>query len=206
MGDPKFSRRSYDTPSHPWQGERIKAEVEIVNAFGLKNKTEVWKAETTLRNLRKQSRDLQARLRTGDAQAKIEADALLAKCGRLGFLPADATLNDILTLKDEDVVVKDACAATVIVASGGYPGAYAKGKPIAGLDAAAAVPNAVVFHCGTKAADGQILTAGGRVLSVTGLGATLREAVDTAYRAVDCISFENAFHRKDIAHRAFERG
>ena len=109
------------------------------------------------------------------------------------------------TLKEEDVVVKDACAATVIVASGGYPGSYAKGKPIAGLDAAGDVPNAVVFHCGTKAADGQVLTAGGRVLSVTGLGATLREAVDTAYRAVDRISFENAFHRKDIAHRAFER-
>ena len=104
MGDPKFSRKTYDTPSHPWQGERIKAEVEVVNAFGLKNKTEVWKAETVLRNLRGQSRNLQARLRTGDAQAKIEADALLAKCGRLGFLTTDATLNDILTLKDEDVL------------------------------------------------------------------------------------------------------
>jgi len=77
MGDPKFSRRSYDTPSHPWQGERIKAEVEIVREFGLKNKTEVWKAQTVLRNFRKQSRELQARLRGGDAQAKIEADALL---------------------------------------------------------------------------------------------------------------------------------
>ena len=104
MGDPKFSRKTYDTPSHPWQGERIKAEVEVVRAFGLKNKTEVWKAETILRNLRKQSRDLQARLRTGDAQAKIEADALLAKCGRLGYLPADANLNDILGLKNEDVL------------------------------------------------------------------------------------------------------
>ena len=50
MGDPKFSRKTYDTPSHPWQGERIKAEVEVVRAFGLKNKTEVWKAETILRN------------------------------------------------------------------------------------------------------------------------------------------------------------
>ena len=100
MGDPKFSRKTYDTPSHPWQGERIKAEVEVVNAFGLKNKREVWKAQTVLRNLRGQSRTLQARLRTGDAQAKIEADALLAKCGWLGFL----TLNDILTLKDEDVL------------------------------------------------------------------------------------------------------
>lgn len=104
MGDPKFSRKTYDTPSHPWQGERIKAEVEIVRAFGLKNKTEVWKAQTILRNLRKQSRDLQARLRTGDAQAKIEADALIAKCGRLGYLTSDATLNDILTLKEEDVL------------------------------------------------------------------------------------------------------
>ena len=105
MGDPKFSRRSYDTPSHPWQGERIKAEVEIVREFGLKNKTEVWKAQTVLRNFRKQSRELQARLRGGDAQAKIEADALLAKCARMGILPvAGATLNDILLLKEGDIL------------------------------------------------------------------------------------------------------
>lgn len=104
MGDPKFSRKTYDTPSHPWQGERIKAEVEVVRAFGLKNKTEVWKAETILRNLRKQSRDLQARLRSGDKQAQIEAEALLNKCGRLGFLPVGSNLNDILSLKDEDVL------------------------------------------------------------------------------------------------------
>lgn len=104
MGDPKFSRKTYDIPSHPWQGERIKAEVEVVRAFGLKNKTEVWKAETILRNLRKQSRDLQARLRSGDKQAQVEADALLNKCGRLGYLPVGSNLNDILSLKDEDVL------------------------------------------------------------------------------------------------------
>lgn len=104
MGDPKFSRKTYDTPSHPWQGERIKAEVEVVRAFGLKNKTEVWKAQTILRNLRNQSRDLQARLRTGDQQAKVEADALIAKCGRLGYLPSDATLNDILALTNEHIL------------------------------------------------------------------------------------------------------
>ena len=105
-------------------------------------------------------------------------------------------------LKDSDVVVKDACAATVIIASGGYPGSYAKGKEITGL---AANP-ALVFHCGTKQDGDKILTAGGRVLSVTGMGATLREAVDNAYAGVDKIAFENAFHRTDIAHRAFERG
>jgi len=105
MGDPKFSRRSYDTPSHPWQGERIKAEVVIVKKFGLKNKTEVWKAQTILRNFRKQSRELQARLRGGDAQAKVEADALIAKCSRMGILPVTgATLNDILLLKEDDIL------------------------------------------------------------------------------------------------------
>ena len=109
-------------------------------------------------------------------------------------------------LSDADVVVKPEAAATVIVASGGYPGSYEKGKEITGLDAAAQVPGATVFHCGTKSADGKILTSGGRVLSVTGIGPTLRAAVDTAYAAVDCISFDKAFHRKDIAHRAFERG
>ena len=105
MGDPKFSRRSYDTPSHPWQGERIKAEVVLVNQFGLKNKTEVWKAQSILRNFRKQARELQALLRTGDAQAKRESDALLRKCGRMGVLPMDGcTLNDVLGLSEEDIL------------------------------------------------------------------------------------------------------
>ncbi len=105
MGDPKFSRRSYDTPSHPWEGERIKKEVEVVREFGLKNKTEVWKAQTVLRNFRKQSRELQARLRGGDAQAKIEADALLRKCSRMGILPVTgSTLNDILVLSENDIL------------------------------------------------------------------------------------------------------
>lgn len=105
MGDPKFPRKSYDTPSHPWQGERIKAENETVRDFGLKNKTEVWKAESMLRNFRKQSRELQARIRANDAQARIEADALLAKCSRIGVLPVTGgNLNDILVLKDEDIL------------------------------------------------------------------------------------------------------
>ncbi|MCL2031982.1 MAG: 30S ribosomal protein S4 [Methanomassiliicoccaceae archaeon] len=105
MGDPKFSRRSYDTPSHPWQGERIKREVEIVREYGLKNKTEVWKAQTILRNLRKQSRELQARLRGGDAQAKVEADALIKKCSRMGLLPVTGSdLNDVLTLSENDIL------------------------------------------------------------------------------------------------------
>jgi len=77
----------------------------IVRQFGLKNKTEVWKAQTVLRNFRKQSRELQARLRGGDAQAKVEADALLNKCARIGVLPVTGgTLNDILILSEEDIL------------------------------------------------------------------------------------------------------
>ena len=124
---------------------------------------------------------------------------------RLGGSFAKALLNAASgNLSEDDIVVRPEMAATVIVASGGYPGAYEKNKVITGLDAAAA-KGAVVFHCGTRAEGESLVTAGGRVLSVTGLGATLREAVDIAYGGVREISFERAFHRSDIAHRAFER-
>lgn len=104
MGDPKFSRRSYDTPSHPWQGERIKAELELVRQYGLKNKTELWKAQTTLRDFRRQSRELQARMRAGENQASIEAELLLKKCSRIGVLPSDGTLNDILAMTEQNIL------------------------------------------------------------------------------------------------------
>ena len=139
-----------------------------------------------------------------------ETEAVLP---RLGGSFATALLHAATgCLEDGDVVVKDETAATVILASGGYPGSYEKGKVIAGLGATATGETAsaqrqeaIVFHCGTKAADGDIVTAGGRVLSVTGLGATLREAVDAAYSRIADISFDGMFYRRDIAHRAFER-
>ena len=88
------------------KNELIKEEVTPQPAEEhLKNKTEVWKAQSVLRNFRKQARELQALLRTGDAQAKRESDALIAKCGRMGVLPLEgATLNDILVLKEEDIL------------------------------------------------------------------------------------------------------
>jgi len=107
MGDPKFSRRKYDTPSHPWRAERIKSESELQKRFGLKNKREIWKAQSQIRTLRAQSRDLQARLRTGEHQAEVEMKQLLDKCGRLGLLPMEgATLNDILSLTIESVLTR----------------------------------------------------------------------------------------------------
>ncbi len=107
MGDPKFSRRKYDTPSHPWRAERIKNETELQKRFGLKNKREIWKAQSLVRTLRSQSRDLQARTRTGEHQAEIETKQLLDKCGKLGLLPMEGTtLNDILSLSLEDVLTR----------------------------------------------------------------------------------------------------
>jgi phosphoribosylamine--glycine ligase len=97
-------------------------------------------------------------------------------------------------------------AVCVVLASGGYPGAYAKGKPIAGLKAAAALDNVAVFHAGTaRDAAGQIVTDGGRVLGVTALGADIAGAVKQAYRAVEQISFAGAQYRRDIAARALAR-
>jgi phosphoribosylamine--glycine ligase len=90
----------------------------------------------------------------------------------------------------------------VVMASGGYPGSYAKGKPIRGLDEAARLPNTKVFHAGTANAGDQIVTSGGRVLGVTAWGKDLRTARDAAYAAVDTIRFEGAHFRRDIAAKA----
>jgi len=93
-------------------------------------------------------------------------------------------------------------AVCVVMASGGYPGSYAKGKPISGLDEAAKVPNSKVFHAGTALKDGQVVTNGGRVLGVTAWARDLASAKDAAYAVVDRIQFENAHFRRDISAKA----
>ena len=90
----------------------------------------------------------------------------------------------------------------VVMASGGYPGSYAKGKPISGLEEAGALPNTKIFHAGTAKAGDQIVTNGGRVLGVTAWAETLSSARDAAYQAVERIHFEGAHYRHDIAAKA----
>jgi len=90
----------------------------------------------------------------------------------------------------------------VVMASGGYPGNYAKGKPIRGLDDAARLSNTKVFHAGTARAGDQIVTAGGRVLGVTAWAKDLSSARDAAYVAVETIRFEGSHFRHDIASKA----
>jgi phosphoribosylamine--glycine ligase len=93
-------------------------------------------------------------------------------------------------------------AVCVVLASGGYPGEYAKGKPVFGLDEAGRMKDVIVFHAGTAPAGQTVVTSGGRVLGVTGLGENISAAITTAYAAVRKISFEGMHYRTDIARRA----
>ncbi|MDD6133554.1 MAG: phosphoribosylamine--glycine ligase [Selenomonadaceae bacterium] len=108
------------------------------------------------------------------------------------------------TLAEQDIQWSDGAAVCVVMASGGYPKSYQKGFAIAGLAEAKAV-GTEVFHAGTAEKDGQIVTAGGRVLGVVAKADDVKTAVDKAYAGVREISFQDAFYRNDIAHRALER-
>jgi phosphoribosylamine--glycine ligase len=96
-------------------------------------------------------------------------------------------------------------AVCVVMASGGYPGAYEKGKVITGLRAASRLKDVVVFHAGTALAGGKVVTGGGRVLGVTALGADIAEAIDRAYRAVEKIRWDGVHYRTDIGKKALAR-
>jgi len=106
------------------------------------------------------------------------------------------------TLDQVELKWSPLAAVCVVMASGGYPGNYRRGKVIGGLDAANARPRTKVFHAGTELNDGQIVTSGGRVLGVTALGADLKAAQAAAYAAVDEIEFSGAHFRRDIAAKA----
>jgi len=130
-----------------------------------------------------------------------ETQAVLARWDG-DILPAlEACIDGTLT---EDLVKwKPEPSVCVVMAAGGYPGDYQKDDEISGLDEAA--QHALVFHAGTALKDGKVVTAGGRVLGVTALGADLQTAAHNAYAAVKKISWNGAFYRKDIGHRALEK-
>lgn len=105
MGDPKFLRRTYDRPKHPWEQARMDEERKLLAKFGLKNKRELWKAESQLRNYRRQARQLQARLRAKEGQAEKETKWLLDSLARRGLFPSGApTLDDVLALETSDLI------------------------------------------------------------------------------------------------------
>lgn len=120
----------------------------------------------------------------------------------------DSDLVDIMLavtegrLADQEIRWLDEASVCVVLASGGYPGGYEKGKIIQGLDK---IDEAVVFHAGTREVDGKIATGGGRVLGVTAKGSSIQEAINKVYPEVEKISFDGMQYRKDIGQKALKR-
>jgi small subunit ribosomal protein S4 len=102
MGDPKFPSKHYDTPSHPWQKVRIDEERAMIHQYGLKNKREIWKANTKVRDMRRQARKLTAK--ANDSQSQKEKRLLLAKLNRLGMLEQDSALEDVLGITPGNIL------------------------------------------------------------------------------------------------------
>jgi phosphoribosylamine---glycine ligase len=140
---------------------------------------------------------LEFNARFGDPETQVYLTRLENDLVELLDASVSGTLNQI------ELKWKLDASVCVVLASGGYPGNYAKGKAITGLDEAAKLAGVKVFHAGTTNSGNEIVTNGGRVLGVTALGKDLKAAQAAAYAAVEKIHFEGAQFRNDIAAKAF---
>lgn len=141
---------------------------------------------------------LEYNCRFGDPETQVVLPRLKSDLLEILLATAEGRLSEV------DVEWSEEAAVVVVIASGGYPGAYEKGKLITGLEAASEVPGVTVFHAGTAAGPEGIYTAGGRVLGVTALGSDFREARERAYEACARIHFDDMYYRRDIGWRAME--
>ncbi len=137
---------------------------------------------------------LEFNARFGDPETQVILPLLDVKLGDLLNAAVDGTLDKF------NLTFKDAHAMTVVVAAGGYPGNYEKGKEITGFDRVS--DKLMVFHAGTANKEGKIVSNGGRVLNVTSIGSTLKEAQQNIYDEIGKIKFDGAFYRSDIGYRA----
>ncbi|MBA7712629.1 Phosphoribosylamine--glycine ligase [subsurface metagenome] len=144
-------------------------------------------------------RVLEFNVRFGDPETQPVLMRLKSDLLQVCLAACDGTLDQISLEWDPRPAV------CVVMASGGYPGDYEKGRKITGLEEADGMQDVVVFHAGTKGKDRDIVTNGGRVLGVTALGQTIDDAKARAYRAVDKIKFDGAYCRRDIADKAIEK-
>jgi phosphoribosylamine--glycine ligase len=144
-------------------------------------------------------RVLEFNVRFGDPETQPILMRLKSDLLEVCLAVCDGTLEDV-TLKWDPRP-----AVCVVMASGGYPGDYEKGKKITGLDEAGQLDDVIVFHAGTKSQNGDIVTNGGRVLGVTALGERIADAKAGAYKAVDMIKFDGAYCRRDIADKAIQK-
>ena len=143
---------------------------------------------------------LEYNCRFGDPETQVLLPRLKSDLIPLFLACIDGSLDEY-----NDVEWYTQAAACVVMASGGYPDPYQTGKVITGLSEAESIEEVNVFHAGTKQDNGNVVTAGGRVLGVTALGENLKTAIETAYKGVSEIHFDDAHYRKDIGHRALSR-
>lgn len=141
---------------------------------------------------------LEFNARFGDPEAQVYMRLLASDILDLLEACVDFKLADIAS----SVKWNRGFAANIVLASNGYPDAYKQGFPISGIEEAEKVEGVVVFHAGTKVEHGQLVTSGGRVLGVSAVGLTLKEAIERAYEAVDRIHFEGKQFRRDIGAKA----
>ncbi|MBQ9042451.1 MAG: phosphoribosylamine--glycine ligase [Eggerthellaceae bacterium] len=139
---------------------------------------------------------LEYNARFGDPETQVVLPRLESDLVDVMLAVAEGRPDDI------SLTWADKWAVTVVLASQGYPKAYEKGKVITGIDAADALDDVKVYHAGTAMRDGELVTAGGRVLNVTAMGPTFQEARELAYKACDLIQFEGKQNRTDIGLRA----
>jgi phosphoribosylamine--glycine ligase len=140
---------------------------------------------------------LEFNCRFGDPETQVVLPRLESDLGEIILAVVDGELDKL------NITWKPQACITVVMASGGYPGNYQTGYPIKGLDTVPA-NDVIVFHSGTRVIDGEIVTAGGRVLSITALGNDLAQARENAYQRVQQIEFEGAQFRSDIANKALK--
>ena len=135
--------------------------------------------------------------RFGDPEAEVMFPRMKTDLFEILYAAADGRLPDDVAPEFDD----RPCMG-VIMASEGYPASYQSGKPVSGLDQAEAMDGVTVYHAGTRMRDdGGISTAGGRVLCISALGSDFQDARDRAYAAVEAISWDGAYYRRDIGHR-----
>jgi phosphoribosylamine--glycine ligase len=140
---------------------------------------------------------LEFNVRFGDPETEAILPRLKSDLVEVMLATVEGKLNKVRTLEWDS----RPCVC-VVCASKGYPGDYSKDKEITGLDEAAKIKDVVVFHAGTKKTGDKIVTNGGRVLGVTALGGTIKEAISKTYEAVGKINFEGMHYRKDIASKS----
>ena len=144
-------------------------------------------------------RNLEFNVRFGDPETQVLLPRLKSDLLEIMLATSEGKLSRIKSLAWLD----QACVC-VVCAAAGYPGNYTKDKEISGLKQVAKLDDVVVFHAGTKKLGNKILSSGGRVLGVTGLGTTIKDAINKTYTAVNKINFEGMHFRKDIGKQAIK--